>query len=117
MRRMQSKLSSGNDPMDAIHQAGIAPRNVVILAFEDTTLSDICGPADVFELANGHSSPAVSRPYRVFVASVNGGGVRTSAGIGIDTLRLADIDFETVDTLIVPGGGPPPAPPRAPPGP
>jgi transcriptional regulator GlxA family with amidase domain len=97
--------------MGAIPHTGLTPCNVVILAFEDVTLSDICGPADVFELANTHSTAGLSRPYRVSIASVQGGTIRTSSGISIETLPVRQIDFETLDTLIVPGGGPPHCPP------
>ncbi len=96
--------------MDVVDQADES-RRIIILAFEETTLSDICGPADVFALANSYLPPAEARRYRVEVASVNGGSVRTWAGLAIDTLRLSELDLATVDTLVIPGGGPPHAPP------
>lgn len=92
-------------------ETGTTLREVVILAFDEVTSSDICGPADIFELANGYSLPAMSPPYRVRVASVAGGVVRTSSGVRIDTIRLADIHPDQINTLLVPGGGPPDAPP------
>ena len=95
--------------MDVVGHAD-GSRRIIILAFEETTLSDICGPADVFALANSYL-PAEARRYHVEVASVDGGSVRTWAGLAIDTLRLSELDPATIDTLIIPGGGPPHAPP------
>lgn len=88
-----------------------ATRNVVILAFDEVTGSDICGPADIFQLANGYSGRLGSPAYRVTVASTRGGIVRTSSGVLVATTPLADLDLDRIDTLIVPGGGPPQDPP------
>lgn len=97
--------------MEGVQQVRAASRDVVILAFDGVTGSDITGPSDIFALANTYASPAGLGPYRVIVASTAGGTVRTWSGSGIETVRLADVDLHAVDTLIVSGGGPPHAPP------
>lgn len=88
---------------------------VVILAFDGVTLSDIAGPMDVFYLSEGLSAgiDATGRlpRYEVAVASIDGGTVRPSSGLPIGTVALAEFDERSIDTLIVPGGGPPTEPP------
>jgi transcriptional regulator GlxA family with amidase domain len=85
-------------------------RSIVILAFDGITTSDVVGPIDVFHLAGSHSSTAGVR-YDVVVASMTGAAVRSSSGIELATRALDQIDIDGIDTLIVPGGGPPDAPP------
>jgi transcriptional regulator GlxA family with amidase domain len=87
------------------------PRTVVIIAFDEVTVSDVCGVADVFAVATRFIRPPGSAGYRVIVASVAGLPIRTFSGIVIETTALSSIDLDTVDTLVVPGGGPPQDPP------
>jgi len=95
-----------------VHATGAASaRKVVILTFDDVTMSDIGGPADVFALANRYYLPEGSQFYDVVIASVAGGPVRTSSGIVIQTSELSRIEVGADDTLIVAGGGPPQSPP------
>ncbi|MBS7661621.1 DJ-1/PfpI family protein [Pseudomonas lalucatii] len=84
---------------------------VLILAFDGVTLTDIAGPSDVFQIASEYLPWARPATYRIVVASVHGGRVRTSCGIAIATEPLDSIDISSVDTLLVPGGGPPSDPP------
>ena len=97
--------------MNVVDIRGPAPRRVVIIAFDGVTASDIAGCADAFHLANDFAPDGRFRPYRVEVASVAGGSIHTSAGLDVATRALAEIDMDAVDTLIVPGGGPPERPP------
>ncbi len=84
---------------------------IVIVAFDDVTASDITGVADVFELANRYFLSRPQDRYRIVVASTDGRPVRTSCGITMVTESLDAIDADAIDTLVVPGGGPPDAPP------
>jgi transcriptional regulator GlxA family with amidase domain len=95
----------------------IAPgkRTIVVLAFDAVTLSDIAGPVDVFHMSE--ELLAVIDPHRglaryeLIVASPNGGPVRPSSGVPISTIALRELDGMAIDTLMVPGGGPPNDPP------
>ncbi|MCX5462965.1 MULTISPECIES: GlxA family transcriptional regulator [Alcaligenes] len=91
-----------------------ALRQVVILVFEGVTLTDVSGISDVFYIASTHF-PAVTLPgYQVLVASLHGGPVRTSCGVVIATEPIAQCAAQCIDTLVVPGGGPPEQPPIPP---
>ena len=90
---------------------GDKSRLVLILAFDGVTLSDVAGPSDVFDLASKYVANEDTQQYRVVVASLDGGSIRTSCGIRITTETIDSIDIEDVDTLLVPGGGPPTDPP------
>ncbi|XXX80844.1 helix-turn-helix domain-containing protein [Sorangium sp. So ce134] len=85
-------------------------RLVVLVAFEGVALLDVAGPLEAFTVAAGLRAPGAPPPYRTVVASTAGGPVRTTTGLGIDAAPLATLDGEPVDTLIVPGSGPPEAP-------
>ncbi|MBR0896732.1 DJ-1/PfpI family protein [Bradyrhizobium tropiciagri] len=85
-------------------------RNVVILAFQGVTLFDITGPADVFDVASRYLAEAGSE-YQVQVASIEGGLVRSSCGLALDSRRVESIDPAAIDMLFVCGGGPPESPP------
>ena len=76
-------------------------RSTVILAFDGVQLLDIAGPAAVMAEA---TEIVGSRTSGVTVASVAGGVVRTSGGIGLATGPVAEIAPDSVDTLLVPGG-------------
>ncbi len=79
------------------------PRLVVMVAFAGGNLIDIAGPMQAFASADELSRPD-RRRYRLLTVSEFGGPIETSPGIVIDTLPLATLDGETIDTLIVPGG-------------
>ncbi|WP_333605798.1 GlxA family transcriptional regulator [Novosphingobium sp.] len=101
-----------NEPL---YRFGRLPRTVLVLAFDNITLSDVAGPTDVFDLVRQVVSETEleigANPYRVIVGSVHGGFVRSASGLLLATAPLTDIDCTRVDTLIVPGGGPPGNPP------
>jgi len=73
-------------------------RNVCVFVFEDFQLLDASGPITAFELASHFGK---SR-YRVTVASLKGGLVKSSSGVPIHTEHPGAADVP--DTLIVSGG-------------
>lgn len=86
-------------------------RLIVILAFEGVTLLDVVAPADVFHVANMSLKERCDKPYEIKVASLAGGQVLSMSGVAISTVSLSSIDATDIDTIIVPGGGPPQKPP------
>jgi transcriptional regulator GlxA family with amidase domain len=74
---------------------------VVIVAFDHgAQILDITGPLEVFSTSNNVIADA---HYRCEVASISGGTIRTSSGLGIETVATASID-DPIDTLVVAGG-------------
>ncbi|MFI6576028.1 GlxA family transcriptional regulator [Nocardiopsis sp. NPDC050513] len=74
-------------------------REVVIVVFDGVQSLDVSGPLEVFWGA----SRAPGSPYRVRTASVGGGVVTTSSGLGlVPSVALEEVG--QVDTLVVPGG-------------
>jgi transcriptional regulator GlxA family with amidase domain len=80
-------------------------RTVLIPVFDDVQSLDVTGPLEVFVGASRHHTAARGRTpaYRVSVAGLGGGPVRTSSGLTI--APDADLrDAEPPHTLVVPGG-------------
>ncbi|ANJ75870.1 helix-turn-helix domain-containing protein [Ralstonia insidiosa] len=77
------------------------PRVVALVAYPAVQMLDVAGPADVFAMANAFN---VEPAYRVMPVSSQGGLVRASNGIAIDTESIASLAPATIDTLIVAGG-------------
>lgn len=75
-------------------------RNIVILAYEGAQLLDVAGPASVFAEA---AQFAPEPPYKVTIASSDGGPVATDGGVAVGSVALAALDSVAIDTLIVPG--------------
>jgi transcriptional regulator GlxA family with amidase domain len=82
----------------------VRERHVVIVAFEGLQPLDVVGPHEVFTGAT-QAAASLGRAggYRVTVASVAGGPVRTESGLELGTVRLPD-PREPIDTLVIPGG-------------
>jgi len=81
---------------------------VVIFAYEGANLLDITGPIQVFASAGEEAvalGVAGDNPYRVAVASLRGGLITTSCGVGLNTVSARDLEAECIDTLLVSGGG------------
>jgi transcriptional regulator GlxA family with amidase domain len=76
-------------------------RRVVMVVYDGFQLLDLAGPADVFGVA-GTVSPG--NGYRIEVAAVRAGSVRTDSGIGVTAPVALDEVSGTVDTLLVVGG-------------
>lgn len=86
----------------------IPPRHVAFVIFDDVNFLDVAGPIEAFSMADKAAAAEGRAGYRLSLVSLQGGSIRTSAGFDVSTQRCADI--KTVDTLVVPGGGPPHAP-------
>lgn len=71
-------------------------RHLCFLIYADFVLFDLSGPLEAFNLARALSGGA----YRLTVASLGGGLVRSSSGLEVMTVPFTD---EAVDTLLVPG--------------
>ena len=80
------------------------PSTALFLAFEDIVPLDLVGPLQVFATTNARARAAGDTPpYRLVVASPEGGRVATAAGLELWSDRLDAIDAATVTTLVVPG--------------
>jgi len=81
-----------------------APRSILLLAFPDVQLLDVCGPLQVFACAN---ELAVQRgfgePYAPRVVAAAGGLLTTSSGLALLAGSIQSVKGP-VDTLIIPGG-------------
>jgi transcriptional regulator GlxA family with amidase domain len=77
--------------------AGAHPRVVVFIVFDEVTLLDVAGAAEVFTEANRFGGD-----YQLKIASVDGRDVRTSVGcrLGV-TDRISSI--ESADTVLIAG--------------
>ncbi|MGE8392818.1 helix-turn-helix domain-containing protein [Pseudomonas sp. BIGb0427] len=87
----------------AMHSA----RTVLVLAFPGALLLNAAGPLEVFAAASRvlGGELADNPPYRVILASAQGGEIETISGIGVMTRSLAEVDSAlAIDTLIVIGG-------------
>lgn len=73
-------------------------KNIAIFLFEDFQILDAAGPTTAFEIAERLAPGS----YRLQVLSMQGGAVRSSSSLALDSLR-AD-DAPAMDTLIVVGG-------------
>lgn len=73
-------------------------RRVVALAFDGFLLLDLAGPLGVLEIAGHYAADG----YAIELASPAGGIVRSSSGIGVETMPFRP--GAEVDLLIVPGG-------------
>ena len=74
------------------------PRTIGLFLFADFQILDVCGPLTSFEVAERFAPGA----YRLVLLSAGGGPVRSSAGVPLETLAMADAP--ALDTLIVSGG-------------
>lgn len=86
-------------------------RNILILAFDGVTLLDVISPAEVFDVANKQVIDSNRPSYKTIIASAQGAPIKSSSGIVINTTDWDTIDPQSIDTVIVPGGGPPTNPP------
>lgn len=85
-----------------------------MIAYDGANLIDISGPLQAFEETNRTLDLAWSIPYRLTIASVDGGLVRTGAQLPVLTDGLADLVSMSFDTVILPGGSTNGQPPHAP---
>jgi transcriptional regulator GlxA family with amidase domain len=82
----------------------VKERDITIVAYDGVQALDVVGPNEVFAGA-GQAAASLGRPgrYRVTVASVRGGIVKTESGLELGTVRLEQPD-EAIDTLLLTGG-------------
>lgn len=73
-------------------------KNIAIFLYEDFQILDAAGPTAAFEIAERIAPGS----YRFQVLSIEGGAIRSSSGISIESM-IAD-DAKPLDTLIVVGG-------------
>lgn len=76
-------------------------RLVVVFAFDGVQILDVAGPGSVFGVANTLGG---NRAYKVLVASPDGGLIKTSCGVSLDTVALSKVSPRKVHTLLVGGG-------------
>jgi transcriptional regulator GlxA family with amidase domain len=77
---------------------------VVLLAYDDMNLLDLCGPLQALATASRRHSGKGAALYETIVASADGGLITTSAGLPVMTVSIASLDGVKIDTLIAPGG-------------
>jgi transcriptional regulator GlxA family with amidase domain len=81
---------------------------VVVLGFDDALLLNAAGPLEVFGAVPRLLAGAFAQhpPYRLVLASPEGGLISTVSGIEVMTRSLTQLDLELrdIDTLIVAGG-------------
>ncbi len=75
-------------------------RKIVILIFPDFQLLDITGPIGVFETADYFAGK--NSGYSIQVVSLDGGLIKSSIGLAIETEPLSKI--KSADTLLIAGG-------------
>jgi transcriptional regulator GlxA family with amidase domain len=75
-------------------------KRIVFLTYDGAELLDVTGPATVFATAT-QIEPATA--YECLTASVDGGLVQHSCGIGVDTKLISEIRFRSTDTFLVAG--------------
>lgn len=92
------------------HQPATPPRvsrHVAVLAFEGCEILDVCGPLEMFGMANiwlKLSGQAEVPPYVLSILAERAGPVTTLSGLRIMADRaIAEMD-EDIDTLLVAGG-------------
>ena len=80
---------------------GMANHDVLVVLFDGVQSLDVTGPTEVF--AGAGPAAGIPEAYRIRTASLGGGPVRTSSGLGLlpdEDLRLS----APPRTLLVPGG-------------
>ena len=84
------------------HSTGSA-RDIVVVGFEGVQSLDITGPMEVFAVANRHL-PGHAVPYRLTLASQDGDGIVTHAGLRLAGATALAALPGRIDTIIVAGG-------------
>lgn len=79
-------------------------RRVVLLAYDDMNLLDLCGPLQALATASTRHMGDGPPLYETIVASADGGLITTSAGLPVMTAAISTLDGIAIDTLIAPGG-------------
>jgi transcriptional regulator GlxA family with amidase domain len=77
---------------------------IVLLAYDDMNLLDLCGPLQAFATAGRGAETNGVGFYETIVASVTGGLITTSSGLAVMTLPLSKLKGVKIDTLVAAGG-------------
>ena len=81
------------------------PLRIVFLTYDDMNVLDLAGPLQAFATANRISiATGGVLLYQTIVASAAGGAVMSSAGLAVDTVRVATLKGVTIDTVLSAGG-------------
>lgn len=84
---------------------GMVGARIVMLAYPGVNLIDLSGPVQAFTTAGRLAREAgLPDPYRIAVASAEGGPVVTGPGLPVMTEPLSAFDGRQIDTLLIPGG-------------
>ena len=75
-------------------------QHIIHIAYDGCQTLDVTGPVAVFSAANKTLESPV---YEITIASVDGGLVKTEAGIALDSKKLSGIEVGPLDTVIVAG--------------
>jgi transcriptional regulator GlxA family with amidase domain len=82
----------------------VHPRSILLLAFPNVQLLDVCGPLQVFASANELAAKrGQPQPYAPRVIAAEAGLVTSSSGLALQADSLRSVKGQ-VDTFIVPGG-------------
>lgn len=80
-------------------------KRIVIVVYPGVTLLDAAGPAQVFSSANDMLRRDGRDPaYDLILASPRGGAITTDTGIVVQSLALASLSEQAIDTMIISGG-------------
>jgi transcriptional regulator GlxA family with amidase domain len=85
----------------------IPHRRIAMLAFEGCEILDVCGPLEIFGMANiwlKLSGQAEESPYTLSVLAEQAGPVTTMSGLRIVADRAIGDSDDGIDTLLVSGG-------------
>lgn len=86
-------------------------RLIAVLVFDGITLMDVVSVAEVFEISERFACESSLGAYEVKLVSRHGGAIRSWSGLTVETESWSVLDDQGIDTIIVPGGGPPQNPP------
>jgi transcriptional regulator GlxA family with amidase domain len=78
-------------------------RIVALFAFDQFQLMDVAGPATVFGVANSMIGNDI---YDVRIVSPDGGLVRSSCGVSLQSQSISKLPARNVGTLLIAGGSP-----------
>jgi transcriptional regulator GlxA family with amidase domain len=77
------------------------PVIVAILTFPRCQVLDVTGPAMVFE---GGNDALGKTYYKVHIVSAEGGSIKTSCAVSLDTTPIGSLSPSSIDTLLIAGG-------------
>jgi transcriptional regulator GlxA family with amidase domain len=97
-------VAGRHEPVAPLKKRPAPPYRVVLLAYENMNVLDLCGPLQALATASRYAPADGPARYETTVASAEGGLVTTSSGLAIATTAVSALDACEIDTLIAPGG-------------